>query len=391
MDISFTWDENFLTGLDGVDDQHHVLIDLFNELSRTLFVQGADREMRLSDVYGRLTAYTEYHFHEEEEMMQRYQLDPRHVQGHRNMHQQFVEQIRMLWSQRSSMNNQNTTLVGFLSSWLGLHILGIDQAMARQIASINQGMTPAQAFDKEREAHNGSTLALIKMIGKLYTALSTQNAQLAQANLLLEARVAQRTQELEQANARLHALSFTDGLLGIANRACFNDRLQQFCTLARRQRHPVGLIMIDVDCFKRYNDHYGHLQGDSCLQAIARTIADCVQRSTDVVARYGGEELAVVLPDTDETGALHVAQRMVHAVQMLHLPHADSPVSQWVSISAGVCSMIPDSQHGDSSTPAMLIAQADAALYLAKAKGRNGCQPASAVTASTVHAYNAAN
>nr|WP_217451105.1 hemerythrin family protein [Comamonas jiangduensis] len=189
MDTAFVWDQHFVTDLDSVDEQHHALVDLFNELSRGLFSKRSDREVVLADTYARLLAYTEHHFQEEEALMQTFGVDPRHVESHRCMHQQFVEQVIMLWAQRTTMSDPATTLVGFLTSWLGLHILGIDQSMARQIKSIQDGMLPADAYDKERGNHDNGTQALLKMIGKLYTALTSQNAQLALANQTLEARV----------------------------------------------------------------------------------------------------------------------------------------------------------------------------------------------------------
>jgi hemerythrin len=143
----------------------------------------------------------------------------------------------------------------------------------------------------------------------------------------------------------------------------------------------VGLVMIDVDCFKRYNDHYGHQQGDACLQAVARAVAGCVRRGTDLVARYGGEELAVVLPETDAAGAQAMAGRMVQAVRALDMPHADSLAGPSVSISAGVCSQVPLPAAGGASGSAALIARADAALYEAKHRGRNRCVAAEAVGA----------
>ena len=371
MDTSFVWDDGFVTGLDAVDEQHRALVDLFNELSRALFSQTADSEPVLADVYARLLAYTAYHFREEEEMMAAAGLDPRHLEAHRMLHQQFVDQVRMLWTQRASLADAGTTLVDFLTSWLGLHILGIDQSMARQVVSVRQGLSAAQAFERERETHDNGIQALLKMISKLYAALSVQNAQLAEANQHLEARVAQRTRELEEANERLRTLSRTDALLNIANRAHFNEWLEQACTLARRTQRPLGLVMIDVDCFKRYNDRYGHQQGDACLQAVARAVAGCVRRGTDLVARYGGEELAVVLPETDAAGAQAMAERMVQAVRALDLPHADSLAGPWVTISAGVCSQVPNAAPGGASGSAALIARADAALYAAKHQGRN--------------------
>lgn len=355
MDTSFAWDQHFVTDLDAVDEQHHALVDLFNELSQGLFSKRSDREVVLADTYARLLSYTEHHFQEEEALMAQYAVDPRHVESHHSMHQQFVEQVIMLWAQRTTMTDPATTLVGFLTSWLGLHILGIDQSMARQIKSIRQGMTPAAAYDKERGNHDNGTQALLKMIGKLYTALSAQNAQLALAN-----------QTLEAANARLKAYSCTDALLGIANRAHFNERLEQVCAMARRSVRPVGMVLVDVDDFKRYNDRYGHLQGDACLQAVAQAIQGCVHRETDLVARYGGEEFAVILPDTDLDGAYAVAQRMVEAVRALGWVHESSQAAQVVTISAGVHSQIPTGAGAK-----MLVNKADEALYRAKSVGRN--------------------
>ena len=368
MDTSFVWDDHFVTDLDAVDEQHHGLVDLFNALSQGLFSKRSDREVVLAETYARLLAYTERHFQEEEQLMARYQLDGRHVDSHRSMHKQFVEQVIVLWSQRTTMSDPATTLVGFLTSWLGLHILGIDQSMARQIKAIRQGCAPQAAYEQERLVHDNGTQALLKMIGKLYTALSSQNAQLALANQTLEARVADRTRDLEEANARLQAYSRTDGLLGIANRAYFNERLEHAWAMARRCSGALGLVMLDVDCFKRYNDHYGHLQGDACLQQIAAVIQSSALRETDLVARYGGEELVVILTDTDAQGAHDVAQRMVDSVRQLQLPHAASLVAPYITISAGAASQTPASTHWSARD---LVRWADEALYAAKMAGRN--------------------
>ncbi|MBS7351335.1 MAG: diguanylate cyclase [Comamonas sp.] len=294
------------------------------------------------------------------------------VSPNQEMHGQFVAQIQMLWSQRKHMTDPATTFVGFLTSWLGLHILGIDQAMARQLSWLNEGMSAADAFKREAQNHNQGTQALLKMIGRLYQTLAAQNAQLAEVNQSLEERVALRTQELEAANQRLSTLARTDALLSIANRAYFNDRLEQACALALRGERPVGIVMLDVDYFKRYNDHYGHLKGDACLQAVALAVGGCLHRNTDLLARYGGEELVVLLHDTDTQGALVVAEKMVQAVRNLELEHANSELQpRHVSISAGAYAAVPYPQASGGSGSSALLARADEALYRAKSQGRN--------------------
>jgi hemerythrin len=204
--------------------------------------------------------------------------------------------------------------------------------------------------------------------------LSLQNTELAQANQHLEERVAQRTlelananKELEQAYTRLESYSRIDGLLQIANRKYFDLRLREAWASAFRRKQALGLLMIDVDFFKRYNENYGHQAGDACLQAVATAVQKTLQRSTDLVARYGGEELAVILPDTDEAGTIAVAQRVVAGVMALALPHKASDAAPVVTVSVGAACQVPSEKAADQT----LLTLADAALYRAKAAGRN--------------------
>jgi diguanylate cyclase (GGDEF)-like protein len=129
----------------------------------------------------------------------------------------------------------------------------------------------------------------------------------------------------------------------------------------------VSLVFIDIDHFKKYNDHYGHLAGDDCLRRVAQALQHAVKRPFDLVARYGGEEFAVVLPDTGVPGAKRLAEEMRKAVELLDIAHAASPVSGRVTISAGVAAIAPEA----GAQPDMLIAAADACLYEAKLAGRN--------------------
>ena len=177
----------------------------------------------------------------------------------------------------------------------------------------------------------------------------------------------ERNKELSHAVELLAKLSAEDGLTQIANRREFDRRLDIEWGRARRDGTPVALIMVDVDCFKNYNDHYGHQAGDACLQQIANRLHAIPQRAADLVARFGGEEFVALLPATTGADAARLAERMRNAVADLQIPHATSRVSPGVTASFGVAALHP----AGSTEPAQLIAAADAALYAAKEKGRN--------------------
>lgn len=172
---------------------------------------------------------------------------------------------------------------------------------------------------------------------------------------------------LRQANLELQRLVNLDGLTQVANRRCFDEALHREWKRLRRERSPVSLILGDVDCFKAYNDYYGHPMGDRCLKRIAQAIAQNSRRPADVVARYGGEEFAVILPNTLIEGAICVAQHIQATVAKLAIPHAKSSVCDRVSLSLGIACAFPT----EETTPEGLIVAADQALYIAKASGRD--------------------
>jgi len=179
--------------------------------------------------------------------------------------------------------------------------------------------------------------------------------------------------ELEVKNKELERLSTTDSLMGIANRRSFDEFFDKEWRRATREEKQLSIILIDIDHFKAYNDHYGHQGGDECLRQVARKLAECLKRGGDMIARYGGEEFVVVLPNTSERGAISIAEELRAAVEALRLKHEHSSVADHVTISLGVASMIP--VQGASLRE--LIAMADEALYAAKESGRNRCHLAS--------------
>jgi len=167
--------------------------------------------------------------------------------------------------------------------------------------------------------------------------------------------------------ARLEDLSVTDGLTAIANRRRFDDVFTCEWRWAQRHSQGLGLLMIDLDSFKSYNDSYGHMAGDEVLKAVAQALSGEVNRAHDLVARYGGEEFAVVLPDIEPDGVGVVAERMRQAVMALAIQHRRSDTADIVTISIGGSWQQPDFNHSEAG----LLQAADSALYQAKLSGRN--------------------
>lgn len=175
------------------------------------------------------------------------------------------------------------------------------------------------------------------------------------------------TSQLESANKRLSYLANSDGLTGIANRRQFDEALEKGINRGIRDKKSISLLMIDVDHFKRFNDSFGHSAGDKALKTVALALDDCCSRADDLAARYGGEEFSVVLPDTSEEQAQHVAVKIMDAISALAIPFATSPNNSILTVSIGVAAQ----QCSTSLTSNELITLADKALYRAKNGGRN--------------------
>lgn len=172
----------------------------------------------------------------------------------------------------------------------------------------------------------------------------------------------------------LASLAMVDALTHLPNRRRFDQQLQTEFLRAQREATPLSLLMIDIDFFKQYNDHYGHGGGDICLQKVAAAMAQVIQRPSDLLARLGGEEFVVILAQTDASGAALIAQRLCTAVEQQGLTHANSGVAPVVTVSVGCATKLPGNAVSDAGA---LLASADAQLYRAKTSGRNriACAP----------------
>lgn len=193
-----------------------------------------------------------------------------------------------------------------------------------------------------------------------------------QANQELECKVEERTRELvhtltdlQKANEKLAQLSMTDGLTGISNRRYFDESLEKELRRAERNGHPLSLILLDIDHFKQLNDVHGHLAGDECLRQFAQLLRSMLPRATDLVTRYGGEEFAVILPNTHQESAIHVAEKLRHAIEKMRIKFEGKVIS--ITTSLGVVSI----KTGILIAGKNVLNAADNALYEAKKSGRN--------------------
>lgn len=226
-------------------------------------------------------------------------------------------------------------------------------------------VAPSEGYMNERK----SELAyVVMMAGMMITGLLAGYLRmLSKRSFEIEFVAEERNHALQQANKKLAHLSQTDGLTQISNRRFFDESFVQEWKRTKREKQPISLVLFDLDFFKQYNDQYGHLQGDECLRSIAELVASVINRPGDLFARFGGEEFILLLPNTPEAGALKIADQCRELVESLSIPHHKSTISDVVTISVGVCSMVPEG----GVTEHDMLDLTDQALYCAKDRGRN--------------------
>jgi len=207
---------------------------------------------------------------------------------------------------------------------------------------------------------------ILKSKVRVFIELYNQKKIVEEQSKLLELRIQQLSQ-LKSDNYKLEMLSICDGLTGISNRRHFDQYLEVSYKSSMRSDKPLSVIMIDIDFFKLYNDNYGHIKGDDCLIKVAKSMVDSIKRPLDLVSRYGGEEFAVVLPETDDKGATIVAEEIRKGIEALGLNHDYSSVAPYITISLGVATGSVAKAYSIED----LIDAADKALYKAKDSGRN--------------------
>ena len=361
---AFQWNPCFVTGLTDVDEQHHRLVDVINRFGELVMRQEGASIAELKTVFVELASYAQYHFAEEEALMTAMGLDQRHVEQHRQDHANFIDEVTQLHGSVSE-NNRNAakSLLQFLTQWLAYHILGSDQFMAKQIASIQSGCRPEDAYRDDAPAKDAATDTLLTALNGLFHQVSERNRELVQLNKTLEARVVERTQALTEANRRLDDLANTDTLTGLPNRRYALHRLSAAWDAAERDGTSLACLMIDADGFKQINDTHGHDAGDAVLRALATKLRHAV-RTDDIVCRLGGDEFLIICAGTPLDGAMALAETIRQDVAALHVP---AGAGEWRgSISVGVAARTATMTGLED-----LMKAADQGVYVAKRNGRN--------------------
>lgn len=360
---SFTWGTNFETGIREVDDQHCKLVELINSLGAGL-AENDEADRLVDKLLLELVNYAQYHFRDEEGLMFRYGLDSRHCDQHLSAHKRFIDDVTyMVQQSKKGDADDGKSLLEFLIHWLAYHILGCDKNMARQIAAISSGSSPAEAYLAGEKSVSESTKPLLAALNGLFQQVSKRNTELSFLNQNLESIVEERTRELVKANADLEILALTDALTELPNRRHALLQLHHLWNESRQLNGHLACMVIDADGFKTINDTFGHDAGDIVLMRLARELQHSV-RSDDIVCRMGGDEFLIICPNTPLEGALHIAELTRDKIAGLRIPAGQG---FWPgSISVGVAV----NGNGISSIDDLLKA-ADDAVYIAKNDGRN--------------------
>lgn len=362
---SFIWNSNFETGIVEIDEQHQELVKIINSYSHLLANNSATIE-NIDQTLKTLISYTEYHFCEEEMLMHKAGLDPRHIKLHKNLHHGLVEEIKSMVPQNNSDNLfAKTHILDLIIHWLAYHILGTDMNMAKQMTAIQSGLSAEAAFELEEKDKDTSTEPLLEALNGLFSQVSARNKELQTLNNSLEEKVIQRTEELIELNKELESLSLTDSLTEMPNRRHAIQQLSLLWKESEVNLKPIACLMIDIDFFKQINDTYGHDVGDLVLIELGLTLKHSI-RNDDLACRLGGDEFIVLCPETELKGALYLADIIAKKFHQVQIQANGNPIDIKPGLSIGVAEKTPEMLNNEA-----LLKVADEGTYKAKANGRN--------------------
>lgn len=360
--VVFPWSQNFETGIELIDNQHKELVSILNQLANTIV---NDDEVEVDSVFEKLSAYTEYHFSEEEKIWSKYFPDGSWIDSHRSSHASFLPKAMQIKEKASDRPWQEVTeqIIQFLIRWLAFHILDDDKRMSFVVHEMNGGKSFSDAQDLADVHMSGSIRVLIDTVLGMYDELSSHAIE-----LIRERKTRIKVEgELRSANRKLEQLSITDELSGLFNRRYFNKIIPNEISRAVREKSLISFISLDLDHFKSINDRLGHSKGDEAIVEASMTISKLCRRAGDFAFRMGGEEFLVVVCGSSSPEVLELAERVRESIETITISCNDVGLSHQLTTSVGVFSHVPTL----GNTAEFFLEQADEALYKAKNSGRN--------------------
>jgi two-component system, NtrC family, sensor kinase len=302
----FLWDTRFETGIGMVDTQHRKLVKLTNGLCNELLKNSNLTNKELDQLFSRLTDYTRYHFSAEERLMAKERIDRRHLETHIMRHGQLFEQLIVLRRSWATMVKPVQAIHTFLASWLTVHILGYDQIMARQIARLRQGQSPAEAFEAEEKTSDTGTAVLLDALGRLYDFISAQNQNLSHLNQTLEQRIEERTRVLAETSRQLLQ---AEKLAAVGQLAA---------GVAHEINNPIGYVNSNLSVL---NDYMGHLL--TLIEAYESGEPDAIAMARKSAGLESLREDLPALLAESQNGLLRVAKIVKDLKEFSHVDQAD--------------------------------------------------------------------
>lgn len=337
-------------------------------LDRTLYEKEAIEFQELCEHFNVMNELIESHIVTLEKNEERFQMITEHSSDMITIHDLTGKYLYVSHAGKETLQYEDEELIGH-DSYLFIHPDDLEKIRSKHEELMENGY----AVSTYRIRRKDGEYIWLESSVKCLTGKTEELQLIIISRNITERKLAE--QKLQEANLVLKELSAKDGLTGIWNRRTFDEQLEiewyRSLINSDAHTHPLSLIMLDIDQFKKFNDTYGHQAGDDCLKKVANAIEQTARKTGDMVFRYGGEEFSVLLPETDLEGAVVVAERIRKVVENLAIPHSGSEVSQFVTISLGVHTIIPNEER----TMDQLIVEADKALYQAKQSGRNRCIP----------------
>ena len=358
----FPWNDSFNTGIKEIDHQHKILVELLNELANKLT---KDETSEIERTFSKLAEYADFHFKSEEKIWDKYLHDTDIVIKHKKSHESFLPKVLEIYEKNK--DEEYHIIIGniliFLIRWLAFHIIDDDKRLALVIENINKGNKLEEAQFRVDNIMNGSMKTLIDAILSMHSTLSLKAITLIKER---KARV-KAERELKRINKKLEELSITDQLTKLHNRRFYDEIFERELQRARRSGINFNVILFDIDYFKRLNDTYGHLEGDKALIAISVVLRNVFKRPSDFVFRIGGEEFCIIVSNETLENILDLTKQLRESIAVLKIDNKESTVSQYLTISVGIVSKIPDKDD----TMDVIVKKVDEQLYLAKDLGRD--------------------